>query len=242
MINTYNETRLHKTLKEMYAIQHEGAQTEVQCGPYIADILLEDGGIIEIQTGTLSALVPKIAHFLAENRKIRVVHPLVTEKYIETTDKNTKTTRRKKSPKKLNFPSAFRELTKLYPYLLNRNFTLELIEVSVTEERIDYGNLEESDNRRRRHRKTWNKTGKRLDEIGKKLELHGKSSWKKTIPAELLKKDRKFTSTDFHREIISIYPKTKRQDSSIMLWVLSKMGLFERTGEKSGNAFVYRPL
>ena len=70
MINTYNETKLHKTLKEIYAMKHDGARTEVTCGKYIADILLEDGGIIEIQTGTLASLAPKIAYFLAEKRKI----------------------------------------------------------------------------------------------------------------------------------------------------------------------------
>lgn len=242
MINTYNETKLHKTLKEIYAMKHDGARTEVTCGKYIADILLKDGGIIEIQTGTLASLAPKIAYFLAEKRKIRVVHPLAVEKYIETFDETTGKTRRKKSPKKITVPSAFRELTKLHPFLLDRNFTLELVETVITEERTDYGSIEKSDNSRRKFRKTWNKTGKRLDEIGKSTELHGKASWKKLVPAELLKKGAEFTSTDFHSKITILFPKTKRQESSIMLWVYTKMGFFERTGEKKGNAFVYRAL
>ncbi|WP_407397464.1 hypothetical protein [Treponema sp.] len=241
MINTYNETHLHRTLKEIYAGKHEGAQKEAPCGHFIADILLADGGIIEIQTGTLASLAPKIAYFLAEKRKIRVVHPLAVEKYVETTDENGKILRRKKSPKKLNLTSVFRELTKLYPYLLDRNFTLEIVEAKIIEERIDYGSTEKADNSRRRHKKTWNKTDKRLDELGKATVLHGKTAWKKLIPTALLKKDREFTAPEFHRELLELYPKAKRQETSVMLWVYVKMGFFERIGKK-GNAFLYSPL
>lgn len=241
MINTYNETSLHRTLKDFYAVQNEGAQKEVPVGPYIADILLKNGGIIEIQTGTLTSLAPKIAYFLAEKRKIRVVHPLAVEKFIETFDSVKNIVRRKKSPKKLTLPSAFRELTKLYPFLLDRNFTLEIVESVITEERIDYGSVEKSDNRRRRFRKTWNKTGKRLDEMGRTRVLHGKAAWKKLLPPALLKKDAVFTGTEFYKEIAGIYPKAKKEDSNIMLWVYTKMGFFERCG-KQGKAYIYRPL
>ncbi|MBQ0040136.1 MAG: hypothetical protein KBS64_06905 [Treponema sp.] len=242
MINTYNETELHRTLKTIYALQNEGAQTEVPCGKYIVDILLSDGGIIEIQTGTLASLAPKIAYFLKEKRKIRVVHPLAVEKYIETFDEKTGKTRRKRSPKRLSIPSVFRELTKLYPFLTDRNFTLEILEAIITEERTDYGSLEKSDNSRRRFRKTWNKTGKRLDDAGKARTFHTRNDWKKLLPSSLLKKDMEFTSSDFHSALAEMYPKAKKQETSIMLWVYVKMGFFERTGEKKGNAFVYRVL
>lgn len=242
MINTYNETHLHRNLKEIYAGRHEGSKKEVPCGPFIADILLSDGGIIEIQTGTLASLAPKIAYFLSEKRKIRVVHPLAVEKYVETADESGKLIRRKKSPKKLNLTSVFRELTKLYPYLLDRNFTLEIVEAKITDERIDYGTTEKADNSRRRHKRTWNKTGKRLDELGKATVLHGKTAWKKLIPTALLKKDREFTAPEFHGELLALYPKAQRQETAVMLWVYVKMGFFERTGEKKGKAFLYRPL
>lgn len=242
MINTYNETHLHRNLKEIYAGRHDGSKKEVPCGPFIADILLSDGGIIEIQTGTLASLAPKIAFFLSEKRKIRVVHPLAVEKYVETADESGKIIRRKKSPKKLNLTSVFRELTKLYPYLLDRNFTLEIVEAKITDERIDYGTTEKADNSRRRHKRTWNKTGKRLDELGKTTVLHGKTAWKKLLPAALLKKGREFTAPEFHGELLALYPKAQRQETAVMLWVYVKMGFFERTGEKKGKAFLYRPL
>ena len=64
----------------------------------------------------------------------------------------------------------------------------------------------------------------------------------KLIPAALLKKDREFTAPEFHRELIVLYPKAKRQETAVMLWVYVKMGFFERTGKKKGNAFIYKPL
>ena len=70
MINTLNETSLHKSLKAIYRIQCNG-KSEVKIGAYIADILCPDGGIIEIQTGTLGKLLKKTEFFLSEKRKIK---------------------------------------------------------------------------------------------------------------------------------------------------------------------------
>lgn len=241
MINTYNETHLHRALKDIYAAKNKGAQKEVPCGRYIADIILSSGEIIEIQTGTLASLAPKIKFYLAEKRKIKIVFPFITEKYIETINSITGTKKRKKSPKKITIPSIFKELTKIYPFLLEKNFTFEILEVKITEERIDYGSKELSDNSRRKFRKTWNKTGKRLDEIEKSIILHGKISWKKLLPSSLFDKKREWTSKDFCKEVNQFYPKAKKQDILIMLWVFTKMSFFERIGKK-GNSFIYKTL
>lgn len=68
MINTLNETSLHKSLKAIYRIQCNG-KSEVKIGAYIADILCPDGGIIEIQTGTLGKLLKKQNSFYLKNEK-----------------------------------------------------------------------------------------------------------------------------------------------------------------------------
>ena len=59
MINTYNESSLHKTLIELYAL-NESAQTEVLKNNHIYDIFKNDGTIIEIQTKNLGKLYAKI--------------------------------------------------------------------------------------------------------------------------------------------------------------------------------------
>ena len=66
------------------------------------------------------------------------------------TDECTGKTSRKKSPKKMRLTSVFRELTKLYPFLLSRNFTLIVLETQITEERTVYGTKMQSKNGRRR--------------------------------------------------------------------------------------------
>ena len=53
MINTYNETHLHRTLKNLYS--GEEAEQEKPLHGFICDIF-EDGCITEIQTSKLPAL------------------------------------------------------------------------------------------------------------------------------------------------------------------------------------------
>ena len=59
MINTYNETSLHKFFKEKYAKENKGF-TEVKVQNYICDIFTENSEIIEIQTTSLYKLADKI--------------------------------------------------------------------------------------------------------------------------------------------------------------------------------------
>ena len=79
-----NETHLHKTLKTIYALEIPGSRQEIAVGKYIADIITPDGDIIEIQTGSLSHLAPKIKDFTKNGRNVRIVYPLAVQKYIET--------------------------------------------------------------------------------------------------------------------------------------------------------------
>ena len=84
MINTYNETALHRSLKNFYLVQEDGSRAEFNTGHYIADIGRPDGSIVEIQTGSLSHLKPKLTECIYKKKKVTVVYPLVTLKYIET--------------------------------------------------------------------------------------------------------------------------------------------------------------
>src|SRR5574344_900022 len=124
MINTLNETSLHKTLKTLYSVQNEGSRTEEKVGQYICDIVTKEGDVIEIQTGSLGHLLAKTMYLISEKKKVTVVYPLPVTKYIETGKA------RRKSPAKKDIYSMFRELTALCPVLLNRYFTLEVLEIT----------------------------------------------------------------------------------------------------------------
>ncbi|MBP5357785.1 MAG: hypothetical protein J6Y69_01195 [Treponema sp.] len=234
MINTLNETHLHKTLKTLYSIENEGSRIEEKAGKYIADVLTKDGDVIEIQTGSLAHLLAKCMFYISEKRKVTVVYPLVTSKTIRTFDLSGETIQSRKSPKKQGIFSIFRELTALCPVLLNKNFTLEVLEVNVTEERLKTTVPVQSKNSRRRFPKQWQKKDKRLDEILTKHIFHGKKSYMDLLPKNL---PEPFLFKDFY-EGLSKDAKLKKDEARLMLWVYSHMGLIEHLG-KQGRFNIY---
>ena len=73
MINTYNETSLHRELKEIYAQKYQG-RTEIEIENYICDIVCNDKNsmIIEIQTSNLSKVTDKIEK-LSKTHKVKLM-------------------------------------------------------------------------------------------------------------------------------------------------------------------------
>ncbi|HAK69279.1 MAG TPA: hypothetical protein DCM57_06425 [Treponema sp.] len=236
MINTLNETHLHKTLKAIYASENEGSVTEQPVGDYIADVVTKNGDVIEIQTGSLGHLIAKIMYYIEEKRSVTVVYPLPCVKYIETTDFTSGKVSRRKSPKKQNLYSMFRELTALCPVILNRRFTLEVIESTVTEERKTTEDAVQSKNGRRRFPKKWLKTGKRLESVGKKHVFHGKSSYRKLIPKGL---EDEFSARDLYNALKDGVPGLKMDNIRLMIWVYVHAEIMECTGKK-GRSSIYR--
>ena len=235
MINTLNESKLHKTLKTLYAQKEEPCTTESPVGTYIADILTGRGDIIEIQTTSLANLVPKITYFLEEKRKVTVVHPLVTTKRIETIDSGTGQKRSRKSPKHQSIYSLFQELTKFTPFLLNPSFTLEVLEVSIAEERHTTPEPVQSGNRRRRIKKSWLKTDKRLLSIERSHRFYGVASYTALLPSTL---PSPFTVKELTDTLLAQGFKIKRTEANCMLWLYVRLGLVAR-GTNKGRAYSY---
>ena len=166
MINTYNESNLHLTLKKMYALEFNG-KTEVRLEgtDWICDIIDENGNAIEIQTSNLSALTEKAEFILKSGKKLKIVHPVLAEKYIEMLDSAGNTLYRKKSPKKATVYDSLRGMTKICPLFLNENCTLEVLFVRATEFRRRTAEEVQTANKSRRHLKNWIPAGKKLEEI-----------------------------------------------------------------------------
>lgn len=236
-INTLNESSLHSTLKKIYSLD-EGSRTEVEDGGHIYDIIQKDGTIIEIQTKNLSKLAKKAFSVLKKGKKIKIVHPVAEETRIETYDKNGNLISRRKSPKKESVYSVFRELTGLYPLLLEENFSLELVFAKITEIRTQTENPVQSKNRRRRFRKSWLKTDKKLDSIERTQILKNKEDYIALIPDGI---PEEFTVKDIAEKLKKI-PEVKNKASncaSLLVWVLNRMELIEQTGNKN-RARVYK--
>ena len=130
LINTYNESSLHNTLKIFYA-QKIGGETEVELEGHIFDVLGKDGQVVEIQTKGLSKLAGKIKDAIAHGHKVKLVYPLVYRTRIILTDEQGKQISNRLSPKKGCIYDIFRELTGLTDILLNKKFTLEVLTINI---------------------------------------------------------------------------------------------------------------
>ena len=230
-INTYNESSLHNTLKILYAENSHG-KTEIELNGYIYDIVTENSDIIEIQTKNLSKLLPKIMATLDSGKKITVVHPLVITKRIVLYSKEGKLLSNRKSPKKNSIYDLFDELTGIYPVLLNKNFTLEVMEISLIEERIKTEEPVNSKNQRRRYKKDWIKSNKRLEEIISTRTFRKKSDYIKLLPKEL---PEVFCAKDLEKCLRNNnYPQNAYKNAHLISWVLSRMEIIELSEKPEG--------
>lgn len=210
----------------MYAKTY-GGHTEAGAGKYVCDVITDRGDVIEIQTGNLGKLYPKIKALL-ETRKVTLVYPLVVEKTIELTDEEGNRISRRKSPKRPDIYSLFEELTGLYPILLEPGFTLEVLSVSITEHRIRTTEPVQLANKSRRFRKNWYKTGKSLNELKGRRSFSKKEDYLALLPESL--------SESFCVKDVAAAGAGK--NARIMLWVLRKMNLITLS-EKKGRTHFY---
>ncbi len=233
MINTYKETHLHRTLKNLYA-QNENAQIEVEKDGVIYDIFTPDEKVIEIQTQNLSKLTPKISNALKKGRFCKIVYPLVTEKTIQTQDENENIISKRKSPKKQTIYSLFKELTGLYPVLLHKNFTLEVLFVKTLEIRLKTKEKLQSENKRRRFKKDWQKIDKKLLEINEKKIFKTKEDYLNLLPQNL---SPEFCSQDLKKEFKNEQKKDGSNYANLILWVLNKMELITLSRKEKNTKF-----
>jgi len=225
--STLNESSLHNTLKNCYAIQTNG-KTEVELHNHIYDIYTEDNQVIEIQTQNLAKILPKILDTLEKEIKVKVVFPLVIEKRIIVTDKNQNIISKRKSPKKNCIYDLFSELTGFYPALLHKNFKLEVLLTHITEERIKTEKPVQSKNNRRRFKRDWNKCNKHLDKIIDTITFSTKEDYINLLPKEL---EKEFCAKDINKILKenNYIPKNYRPNGNLIIWVLNRMEIIEQT-------------
>lgn len=111
------ETSLHRTLKARYAT--DASQTEIKLGKYRIDAIDEAGRLVEVQHAGLGAIRDKIADLLKEH-VVRVVKPIIANKWIVTLDPKKGTVqRRRRSPKRGYHLDIFTEMlhfTRVFPH------------------------------------------------------------------------------------------------------------------------------
>lgn len=212
MINTYNESDLHKTLKEHFCPKN--GKTEQPLLGSICDILCNTGNVIEIQTSNLSALRVKLEKFLPEY-KVLIIYPIAVTSYIHVINQDGSTKHRRKSPKHGSFFQIFRELSGLHHLIDNKNLSFKLVYMSCEVIKADTGP---------KKRRTY-----RPGIINKKLiEIHCTEDYKNM--KDICKKTLDLLPAEFtNQDIKNIGAKSYASYTS---WFLSKAGLISSEGKR----------
>ena len=234
MINTLNESQLHKALKTFYAVQFS-AQEEVKVERWICDLACPDGAIVEIQTKNVGALKEKIQSLLKSGRRVTIVHPIIKEKIIESRSQDGTVTSRRKSPKKESLYTELREFTGLKDFLLDKKLSVICPEITIEEKRIVCDQAQQSQNKRRRFKKTWQKDGKALLTIERTWKLNGKKDWLGLLPKGL---SLPFCAATVRDAFIAEQKKEAVPHANLLLWLLRETGLIKRVPHE-GRGYWY---
>jgi len=225
-IGTLGEKTLHTELKAFF--EPDRSAHEIRVGPYVADIVGEDG-IIEIQTGNFDRLRKKLTAFL-EAAPVTVVYPITHFKWLLWVEPESgSVTSRRKSPRAGNYPDAMFELYKLMPLLKHPNLRLCLLLIDLEEYRLRDG--WSRDKKRGSHRY------ERIPlALAGRLDLRSPGDWRSPealaafFPASL---PSPFTSKDYAKAA-----RLSLSSAQTALRVLAHMGAAERCG-KRGNSYLY---
>lgn len=237
MINTYNESALHHAIKIYYATLFDGV-TEVKKYGHIYDVFAGDDHVIEIQNLNLSKLLPKLMDSLQKGLKVTLVHTICVEKTVENYTPEGTLISKRKSPVKGNIYDLFRELTGIYPILFEKNFELHVLEISMSEIRTKTpdGQLVQSQNNRRRFRKDYIKSDKRLNQVIKTHIFKKPEDYTNLIPYSL---HEHFCAKDL-AAILKKDKATKHnadRNAHLLIWVLYRRNLLDFTGKQNRSNY-----
>ena len=222
-IGTLNEKPLHEALKQWYARPND--MFEVPVDGFVIDIVRDDL-LVEIQTRNFSAIKRKLDKLLAHHR-VRLVYPIPYEKWIikQPHDKDDSVSRRK-SPKRGSFENIFDELVSFPQFLMNPNFTLELLLIREEEVR-------RYDSTRGWRRQGWITSERRLLEVVEQRIFKSPTDMSAFIPSDLAEP---FTTSDLAAAIAK-----SRRFAQKMVYCLRLMGCITPVG-KHANSILYTRL
>ena len=135
-IGTLNESSLHSALKLWCKEPEDLLETPID--NFIIDIVRKDL-LIEIQTKNFFTIKKKLETLL-RNHRVRLIHPIVKDKWIINIDQQSKKIIRKRlSPRHQSYLDIFEELIRIPDLVSNPNLTIELVLVQIEEFRINDG-------------------------------------------------------------------------------------------------------
>ncbi len=214
------EKSLHRILKMYYEPCEE--LHEVPFMGSVCDVK-NDKGIIEIQTGSLTPLIPKLKKFLPRST-VTVVCPIIAEKRLIWLDKETgELTEPKKSPKKGRCSDLLPELSKISDILFSDGLTVRIVLLAADEYKYLDG-----------YGKDRKKKATKIERLPRKLlgefDIRTKDDLRSILPPL----PSPFTSADFNKAT-----GLKRRKAFYSLKLLERVEIAEKCG-KDKNAYLYR--
>lgn len=223
-IGTLSEKTLHAVLKRYFEL--DGGICEIKFGRYVADVVLGERGIFEIQTRAFNVLRNKLEAFLGI-ADVTVVYPIPRLKWLCWVDNETgETTAKRKSPRTGSVYDAFGELYKIKMYLDHPKLHLCFVLLECTEYRFLNG---------------WSKDKKKGSSRCERIpnELIGEfyireiGDYKQLVPQGL---PARFTAKDYAKSV-----GRNHRLGQTALNVLAHVGAVRRVG-KQGRSFLYEAI
>jgi hypothetical protein len=191
----------------------------------VVDLVRQDL-LIEIQTRGFSMIKRKLAALLALGHRVRIVHSIPMDRWIEKVADDGAVLSRRRSPRHASLPDVFDELVAIADLLQHPRLELDLL---VTKE---------EELRRHSPGQAWRRRGwivveRRLLEVVDSFELRDLKGLAALLPDRL---PEFFTTADLAHRL-----GRSRRLAQRMAFCLRKAGVVEPAG-KRGNAIVYRVL
>ncbi len=221
-INIHNEYSLHNLIKHLYSLP--GDRFEVKLDGFIIDVVRDDT-IIEIQTRSFSSIREKLRK-LVQTHEVRLIHPIITNKWVVYLDKETgKISGKRKSPKTGKPIDLFKELIRIPALVKHPNFSIILYMVQAEETRI------------RGEKKGWRGRGYKIHDrkiigVDKVISLNHPGDYLRFLPDEL--KD-PFTNKRL-AEAAGILPR----EAGWITYCLKKMGAIKEVGKEERSLLFRR--
>jgi hypothetical protein len=220
-IGTLREKPLHASLKRWYA--RDGDRVEVPIDGFVVD-LVRDDLLIEVQTRGFSSMKQKVTTLLDRGHRIRIVHPIPTDKWIVKLDVDGTTLGRRRSPRHGDPTDLFAELVSFPDLFVHPNLEIEVLLTREEEYRCHSPD-------RAWRRKGWTVVERRLLEVVESVALRNAKDLAGLLPANL---PVTFTTADLAMEL-----GRPRRIAQQMAYCLRNVGAIVAVG-KRGNAVEYQ--
>lgn len=218
-IGTLGESDLHATLKAYYA--KPGDKIETIVDGYVIDIV-QGQTLIEIQTGSFSNMKKKLTALLPEH-SVRLVHPIIRDKWIVRVSKDGELLKRRKSPKRGRVEDAFKELLYITEQALHPNFTLSVVFIQADEYWHDDG----KGSWRRKH---WSIANRKVKQILEEKTFRQAEDFLELIPDNV--------TDPFTNKQLATALRLSSRLTGKMTYVFRKMNLIDVVG-KQGRANLF---